>query len=124
MKILMVLIVGLVLFKTIKPAKTPVFCPSFMNLDEVENDFESDNNEWCGSQIECAKFKNCKPCTTGGHGYCTKEGEMLCNEGYVFYNNTCVENTEIKNNAFRVIERIVSSAKGMLGKKICGLTDT
>lgn len=46
---------------------------------------------------------------------------MLCNESYVFYNNTCVENTEIKMEAIETLDKIVYTAKGILGKKKCGL---
>jgi len=49
---------------------------------------------------------------------------MFCNEGYEFFNNSCIENEGIKIMAYKEIERITEGAKKRLGNYKCKLADT
>lgn len=48
---------------------------------------------------------------------------MLCNEGFVFYNNTCVESTALKMQALNSLDHIEKIARGILAKKLCGQSE-
>jgi hypothetical protein len=78
------------------PGNVLKYCPSGISVQKFLDgcyDFGG-NSKFKGDEMSaCLRSRNCRTCPD--NGFCSVDGTLTCNAGFVFSKNVCVKNSDV-----------------------------